>query len=552
MSTHEVEHFTFEDCTGDCGDRKITEDELHNMSMWLYIKDKFNISNEAWRELSMKSDETPCLNKMIKQMNNINEKWDLKPTSGGIEGIQISFQESITEEVKRLHSAGVLKPSKTVQVKISGDGTKIGKRINVVNITYTIINEKNVAMSEKGNYLLAVLKVKESYENLSEGLSDLIKEIEQTKTVKLGDISYQLEYFLGGDWKFLASVCGIGGANADFACIWCTCPKEKRHDIKKTWSILDPDSGARTLEKIKTNAKSHKYNCINTPLFSFIPLNHVVIDTLHLYLRISDNLIELLIRQLKICDNIHVEKKKIFTDNFCRMKYKHMAEYEKFLQSLGIPFQFFVGKASKHLEYRDLTGPEKVKLFKHINIANLLPNCPEGDVAPTQQLWNDFSSIISDLKQDVKLEDVGMFKLKVTNWMKLFLHIYQTKDVTPYMHAFFPHVHEFLSLYGNIEYFSQQGLEKYNDLTSKNFFRSTNHRGVSAIQQLFFKRKRVQSLEAAGCARMKRSYTCSNCKENGHTIKTCTAKCCNCAQAICCAHLVKIDGKYKTMCTTNL
>ena len=67
----------------------------------------------------------------------------------------------------------------------------------------------------------------------------------------------------------------------------------------------------------------------------------------------------------------------------------------------------------------------------------------------------------------------------------------------PYMHALCSHVPEFLALYGNIEYFTQQGMEKYNDITSKNFFRSTNHRGVSAIKQLFLKRNRLQFLEAA-------------------------------------------------------
>ena len=72
------------------------------------------------------------------------------------------------------------------------------------------------------------------------------------------------------------------------------------------------------------------------------------------------------------------------------------------------------------------------------------------------------------------------------------------------MHALVSHVPEFLKLYGNIEFFTQQGMEKYNDITSKNYFRSTNHQGVSAIKQLFLKRKRAQHLEAAGCEREKR------------------------------------------------
>ena len=50
------------------------------------------------------------------------------------------------------------------------------------------------------------------------------------------------------------------------------------------------------------------------------------------------------------------------------------------------------------------------------------------------------------------------------------------------MHALCNHGQEFLKLYKNIEYFTQQGLEKYNDKASKNYFRSTNFHGVSALE----------------------------------------------------------------------
>lgn len=544
-STGEVECFSFIEDDVNGNEKEMSAEEVNDLNTWLYLKDRFNISNEAWHEISMKSDESPCLNRIIKHMNKINKNWNLKPTPGEQHGIQMSFRESIIEQIKRLRKAGVLNPGEMVKVKISGDGTKVGKRLNIVNITYTIINEKNRAMSEKGNYLLAVVKTKESYDTLAESLSNIIEEMEQTTSINVDGTAYPLEYFLGGDWKFLACVCGIGGANADYACIWCTCPKKERHNMEKSWSILDPELGARSLEKIRQFARTKKYNCNHAPLFSFIPTSHVVIDTLHLYLRITDNLIELIIRELKRCDAI--EKKKTFTDNFERDKYKHMAEYEKYLQSLGIQFQFYVGKATKQLEYRDLTGPEKQKLFKNVNIVSLLPNCPHSE--KIQEIWNDFTAITDELKQDVKLDDVDKIKTNIKMWMNKFLTVYQTKDVTPYMHAFSAHVPEFLSLYGNIEQFTQQGMEKYNDITSKNFFRSTNHQGISAIRQLFFKRKRVQFLEAAGCSRVKRAYTCSNCNEVGHTIKTCTAKCSSCNHGACCSHLSKIDGKYRKNCT---
>lgn len=74
-----------------------------------------------------------------------------------------------------------------------------------------------------------------------------------------------------------------------------------------------------------------KFHCIQgesnlivkTPPFSCIPLDYVIIDTLHLFSRISDNLIELLLRELRRQDAI--DKKDTLANGFSREKFKHMA-----------------------------------------------------------------------------------------------------------------------------------------------------------------------------------------------------------------------------------
>ena len=503
--TDEVESVTLPDNEFllDDVENTTSECEINNLNMWLYIKDKFNISNEAWHEIAMKSDEPPCLNKIIKNMKKLNQNWKVKPTPGEVDGVQISFKESIVKQIRRLKSNGVIQDGETIKVKVSGDGTNIGKRINVVNITFTILNEKQLAMSEKGNYILAIIKEAESYDTLSTSISDLVAEMQPLKEISVDDVKYNLEYFLGGDWKFLACVCGIGAANADYACIWCKCAHLDRCDTTKQWSILDAEKGARKLDEIEKNARSRKENCKSKPLFEFIPLSHVVIDTLHLFLRVSDNLIALLVRELKFSDAI--AKKNKFPNGFNREKFTHMARYEAFLQDLGIPFRWYVGKETKQLEYRDLTGPEKVKVFQNIKIASLLPNSKfKGQI---QEIWDGYWDITTKLKNDFNAEEVKQFETTITSWLQKFLTVYEAKAVTPYMHALYAHVPEFLNLYINLEQFTQQGMEKYNDVTSKNFFRSSNHRGVSALEQIFYKKCRVQYLENAGCARVKKQYT---------------------------------------------
>ncbi|CAB4028420.1 Hypothetical predicted protein, partial [Paramuricea clavata] len=68
--------------------KEISEADMDKMNMWLYLKDKFNISNEAWREISMASDDPPCLNKITKHMKKLNQKWNLRSTPGKAEGVQ--------------------------------------------------------------------------------------------------------------------------------------------------------------------------------------------------------------------------------------------------------------------------------------------------------------------------------------------------------------------------------------------------------------------------------------------------------------------------------
>ena len=68
-------------------------------------------------------------------------------------------------------------------------------------------------MNKKGNYVLAILKTTENYDNLKESLADLTEEMSKLNKVKVRGKSQNIKYFLGEDWKFPACVCGLEGAN---------------------------------------------------------------------------------------------------------------------------------------------------------------------------------------------------------------------------------------------------------------------------------------------------------------------------------------------------
>ena len=97
-----------------------------------------------------------------------NGSWN--PPQVKLKEFKFPWRIAWRNKFKGLKIKGDLGEQETVRVKMSGDGTNIGKRLKVVNFTYTILNEKENAMSEKGNYVLAIIKTKETYDNLKESL----------------------------------------------------------------------------------------------------------------------------------------------------------------------------------------------------------------------------------------------------------------------------------------------------------------------------------------------------------------------------------------------
>ena len=253
--------------------------------------------------------------------------------------------------------------------------------------------------------------------------------------------------------------------------------------------------------------------CKKAPLFKFVPIDHVMIDTLHLFLRIADILINLLIQELRTTDGI---LKAVGIDT---SKHAHITTYETLLHDCKINFHWYLSKESKALQWRDLTGPEKVRLFKAIDLPKYFPGLK--NIGAIQDIWKEFWRLFS------KLEDPGdsdELQCDIKNWIKLFLKQYQTKNITPYMHAFAFHVPEFLKKYGSICKFNQQGLEKLNDVSTQHFQRASNHRDVEALTQMLQKRNRLEELENRGYKRSVRTHHCSCCGNSSHIKSKCPTR----------------------------
>ena len=254
-----------------------------------------------------------------------------------------------------------------IHVKLAADGTNIGRSLKLLNFTFTIINEGGRAKTATGNYTVGIFEIEnESREAVTISFRELTDEIESIDEIEIRGRTVKIVFYYGGDWKMLANSLGIQAANSKYCCIWCKCSKDEYYDLDKEWSITDPKKGARTHEEqaaILNHPDYDKivnYGCKNEPVFrDVIPISRYMIDMLHLFLRISDSLFNLLIKDCCVADGFDMSA----ISSFDVKKYKHMNSFQHFLnEKCNVKFSFLWIAETKKLTWRDLCGPEKVYL----------------------------------------------------------------------------------------------------------------------------------------------------------------------------------------------
>ena len=207
----------------------------------LLVKDLLGISNEAYHKLSMLDKHLPRLYNISMETKQINDQWEIILIPGDCTGAQELLKQRPSERIcnlmKSIESSSV-KQSHKVRVKLTGHGTYIGSRQHIT-LSFTLLDKGASAQSPNGNYTVCIFRAPENYESMSICLQDVIKGVEiiSKDSIYVDGEKFEVDFYLGADWKFLATVCGIESPNCTHACIWCTCPKNQRHNGGKEWSL---------------------------------------------------------------------------------------------------------------------------------------------------------------------------------------------------------------------------------------------------------------------------------------------------------------------------
>ncbi len=159
-----------------------------------------------------------------------------------------------------------------------------------MNLTFTVLNEGKLAETSEGNYMIGIFDItNEDYDTISICFAEIKIEIDNLSEIEIDGSKYKIETYIGGDLKMLANIYGINKANVNCPCIWCIWDKRKlvnvdikkvEEEIKKEWSILDREKGARSLED--SINFTGQYGYLQLPILQ-IPFHRIVIDVLHLF-----------------------------------------------------------------------------------------------------------------------------------------------------------------------------------------------------------------------------------------------------------------------------
>lgn len=162
-ATHEIEHIMMENVKDLVGSSfEVEPDDIDRLDMILLIKDSYRVSDAAYHEMAQLCKSLPRHYKLKDRTKELNKHWNIQMLPLDIEGVQQSLEDRLRIRVVSSPDSEFML-SKKLNVKLSGDGTCIGKRLHVVCFTFTLLEESEKTGSFEGNHVLAVFKTPEKY-----------------------------------------------------------------------------------------------------------------------------------------------------------------------------------------------------------------------------------------------------------------------------------------------------------------------------------------------------------------------------------------------------
>ena len=320
-------------------------------------------------------------------------------------------------------------------------------------------------------------------------LKEIIEKLCAINQININEKMFNIKFLVGGDLKWISNVFGIVAANGSYPCPWCTFKVEARLEqnrINETWSINGRNSEEFNECINKSNVDENKGYKAQI-LFPCIDYGDVVVDLLHMVLRITDKLLEgLLFRLQELEFDPNLDNADVNSPDWERRPLtKILADFIEFECKITHPF--YIGQKNDSdsiIKIRKLNQNERFRMINGLfnergrTLASIFPIMFNGNniqrdmgIQRYNKLFKEFIEIIKAIKDFESFDKINLQE-RLRVWLKDFIRI--EPKITPYIHIFCYHIPELIEKYSDLNIFSMQGMEKLNEFLKINFFRQTN------------------------------------------------------------------------------
>ncbi len=345
--------------------------------------------------------------------------------------------------------------------------------------------------------------------------------IKDTKGI---EVHHKIKFKLGGDLVFLVNVLGVNNATSNQPCPWCKIDVRNPIDVNDNWPISrsyeeavrsfnkEINSSSEIAKTSKTKKSKNKEGASelpkskyvlgykNLPIIDFIKFEEVVIDLLHLLLRITDMLFETLIKKMNNLDN---KKESIKIDE--RPILKQFIFILKEVCKINKPFNVINQPGKKEIKMRSLNGNERFNILKILSengneLSNFfsvkqgeefVPMFPTLNLDNEDFVWKKFYDIYKKMIEYPKENiDFNILRIELKQWLKFYLIVNPGK-ISPYVHSFVSHCPDMLEKHLNLYMYNQEGMEMLNNFIKIYYIRCTNKRN-KYLYQIINKRNRIE------------------------------------------------------------
>ena len=319
--------------------------------------------------------------------------------------------------------------------RFPGDGAPVGKFKTFTNLSVSLLDEPTPAQRQP--QLIAILPGQEDYARLIDIMAHVNLEIAEIERdgIYIDGVRRNVRFFLCADYKFLLTTCGLKSANSNNACLFCECHKA-------SYGV----GGARERFQLRAGQPG----VVRNHLLPSIPLERTVIDVMHMYLRVSDKIL-LLIRR-EISDR----------------------EVDAFVEELrqNISCRGKIYAKDGKVEFANLDCNDRQRIIAFLCSSDLLVrHLGKKRGTEVKLLLAKFAKTMAVFHTS---SDPDEIRSNSMTFLKMFLLLFQSSNVTPYIHMMAHHGHQIASRVGCLNDFTQQHVEKLNHFATSTFFTCTN------------------------------------------------------------------------------